>query len=65
VIKLLADRGETLYSRFAVLGARDISYAELREIAKVLGTSVAALDLRVEEIIAAKEHAAGPVRRKR
>jgi hypothetical protein len=46
-------------------GARDVSYAELREIAKVLGTSVAALDLRVEEIVVAKDKAAGGGRKKR
>jgi transcriptional regulator with XRE-family HTH domain len=46
-------------------GARDVSYAELREIAQVLGTSVAALDLRVDEILAAKERAAHGTRRKR
>ena len=43
-------------------GARDVGYAELREIARVLGTSVAALDLRVDEIEAAKVKA---TRRKR
>jgi len=46
-------------------GARDVSYAELREIAQVLGTSVAALALRVEEILAAQEEVARGTRKKR
>jgi hypothetical protein len=46
-------------------GARDVSYGELREIATVLGTSVAALALRIEEIVAAKDQAAGRARKKR
>ena len=46
-------------------GERDVSYAELREIAQVLGTSVATLALRVEEIVAAKDQAAGRARKKR
>ena len=45
--------------------SRDVSYAELREIARVLGTSVAALDLRVDEILAATDRAAHGLRRKR
>lgn len=35
-------------------GERDISYAELRELAQVLGTDVTTLATRVEEIVTAK-----------
>lgn len=38
-------------------GARDVAYSELREIAQVLGTSVADLDRRIDEIEAAKNRA--------
>jgi hypothetical protein len=43
-------------------GVRDVSYVELREIARVIGTAVSALDQRVDDIEAAKAKAA---RRKR
>jgi len=47
-------------------GRRNVTYTELREIARVLGTSVAALDGRVDEIVAAKEGlVSAPVGKKR
>jgi len=42
--------------------SRDISYAELREIALVLGTSAEELSRAVETILAAKERASKAVR---
>jgi hypothetical protein len=65
--KVVARLPEWMNFQFSTLGkiergVRDVSYAELREIARVIDTTVAALDQRVDEIEAAKAKAA---RRKR
>jgi transcriptional regulator with XRE-family HTH domain len=68
--KVVSRLPEWMNFQFSTLGkiergVRDVSYAELREIARVLGTSVAALDVRVDEIEAAKAKAARGTRKKK